>query len=109
MFRRDGCSWCARWDRDIGRIYAKTDIGRRAPLRMVDVDRDKPGVRVRSRIIYTPTFVLAEQGEELGRIEGYPGDEFFWGLLERLLELAPRPRRLSAIGSSHRSEWDRVL
>jgi hypothetical protein len=109
MFRRDGCSWCARWDREIGTIYAKTDLGRRAPLRMVDLDRDKPGVRVRSRVVYTPTFVLAEKGQELGRIEGYPGDEFFWGLLERLLELAPRPRPLSAIGNSHRGERDRFL
>ena len=92
MFRRDGCSWCAKWDREIGPIYPKTELGRRAPLRMVDLDRGaNAAVRTRSPIHYTPTFVLEEKGEELGRIEGYPGDAFFWGLLERLLEQLPRP------------------
>ena len=92
MFRRDGCPWCAKWDREIGPIYPKTELGRRAPLRMVNLDRGvKPAVHTRSPIHYTPTFVLVEKGEELGRIEGYPGDAFFWGLLERLLEQLPRP------------------
>jgi hypothetical protein len=87
MFRRDGCSWCAKWDREIGPIYPKTELGRRAPLRMVHVDRNaNPVVRTRGPIRYTPTFVLSENGEELGRIEGYPGDAHFWGLLERLLK-----------------------
>jgi hypothetical protein len=109
MFRREGCSWCARWDREVGMIYSKTDLGRRAPLRMVDLDRGRPGVRVRSRIVYTPTFMLAENGEELGRIEGYPGDVFFWGLLERLLEALPPRRPRSVIGRGHSGEAERVL
>ena len=90
MFRRDGCPWCARWDREIGPIYPKTEVGRRVPLRMIDLDRERTGsVRIRSPIHYTPTFVLVENGEEVGRIEGYPGDAFFWGLLERLVEKLP--------------------
>jgi hypothetical protein len=90
MFRRAGCQWCAAWDREIGPIYAKTELGRRAPLRMVELDRGvEPALRTRSSVRYTPTFVLAEGGQELGRIEGYPGDAFFWGLLERLLERLP--------------------
>ena len=92
MFRRDGCPWCAMWDREIGPIYPKTDLGRRAPLRMVDLDRGgDSAVRPRSPIRYTPTFVLAENGEELGRIEGYPGDAHFWALLDRLLAPLPSP------------------
>ena len=43
----------------------------------------------RSPILYTPTFVLVANGEEVGRIEGYPGDAFFWGLLDRLLDKLP--------------------
>jgi hypothetical protein len=27
-----------------------------------------------------------DEGREIGRIEGYPGADFFWGLLERLLQ-----------------------
>ena len=26
MFRRDGCPWCAKWDREIGPIYPKTEF-----------------------------------------------------------------------------------
>jgi hypothetical protein len=90
MFRRDGCPWCAMWDREIGPIYSKTDIGRRVPLRMVDIARERTaGIRTRGPILYTPTFVLVGKGEELGRIEGYPGDAFFWGLLERLVAALP--------------------
>jgi hypothetical protein len=91
MYRRAGCPWCAMWDREIGPIYPKTDIGRRVPLRMVDLARDRSGgIQVRSPVRYTPTFVLAENGVEVGRIEGYPGDAFFWGLLEQLLDRLPQ-------------------
>jgi len=102
MFRRDGCPYCAAWDREIGPIYPKTDIGKRLPLRMVDLDRgDSGNVRTRSPIRYTPTFVLVENGAELGRIEGYPGDAFFWGLLDGLLEKLPpeSPKGVSARAS----------
>jgi len=30
--------------------------------------------------------VLVEDGVELGRLEGYNGDEFFWFLLGKLLD-----------------------
>jgi hypothetical protein len=75
---------------------------------MVDLDRGTSPVRTRGRIIYTPTFVLAENGEELGRIEGYPGDAFFWGLLERLLELGP-PRRPRPVSGGQFGGAERVL
>jgi hypothetical protein len=86
MYRRVGCPWCQAWDRDVGPIYPKTETGRQIPLRMIDLDRDqRPQVLLRSPIIYTPTFVLVENAREVGRIEGYPGDAFFWGLLDRLV------------------------
>lgn len=89
MFRRDGCAWCEAWDREIGPIYGKTEIGRRAPLRMVDFRRDRPGVVLKRPIIYTPTFVLAEIGREIARIEGYAGDHFFWSMIEALVRQLP--------------------
>jgi hypothetical protein len=91
MFRRDGCPWCAKWDREIGPIYSKTEFNRRAPLRLVNLDHDPDPPIAHSRIIYTPTFVLAEDGKEVGRIEGYPGDEFFWVRLENLLQKSSPP------------------
>jgi hypothetical protein len=91
MYRRDGCPWCAKWDREIGPIYPKTEFNQRAPLRHVNLDHDRDVGLVHAPIHYTPTFVLAEDGKEVGRIEGYPGDEFFWPRLESLLERAPMP------------------
>jgi hypothetical protein len=90
MFRRAGCPWCAAWDREIGPIYAKTDVGRRAPLRFVDLGRtNDTQFALASPVRFTPTFVLVDRDREIGRIEGYPGEDFFWGLLERLLPTAP--------------------
>ncbi len=106
MYRRAGCSWCAAWDRDIGPTYGKTDIGRRAPVRFVDLDhKGAQGIALASPVRYTPTFVLMEGGKELGRIEGYPGEDFFWGFMKRLVELLPvqheareQPRTLAGPG-----------
>lgn len=91
MYRRPGCPWCLRWDREIGGVYAKTAVGRQLPLRMVDLDGERPELVLKSPVIYTPTFVLVENGREIGRIEGYAGEDFFWGLLERLAERAQPP------------------
>jgi thioredoxin-related protein len=89
MFRRDGCPWCAAWDRDIGPIYRKTDIGRRVPLQMLNLHRDRTKIQLVRPVVYTPTFVLVDKGREIGRIEGYTGDQFFWELLDRLIENLP--------------------
>ena len=102
MFRRAGCPWCAAFDREIGPIYPRTEIGARVPLRFVDLDRVGGHViAVASPVRYSPTFVLLDAGREIGRIEGYPGEDFFWGRLEALLReplsAPPRPGdRLSA-------------
>ena len=37
-------------------------------------------------VIFTPTFVLMENNKELGRLEGYSSEDFFWELLEMILE-----------------------
>ena len=79
--------YCTRWDREIGPIYPMTDAGRRAPLRMIDLDRDGDLLFKHRPIIFTPTFVLVEGGKEVGRMEGYTGDEFFWVRLSQLLAM----------------------
>jgi hypothetical protein len=86
MFRRAGCSWCAAWDREIGPIYPKTEVGRRAPIRFADTERaSEAKIALKSPVRFSPTFVLVEDDRELARIEGYPGEDFFWGRLEELL------------------------
>lgn len=86
MFRSKACSYCMAWDHDIGGIYHKTEEGRRAPLRMVDMGAKRPApLATIEGLVYSPTFVLMEKGEEVGRITGYPGPDFFWPLLGKLL------------------------
>lgn len=86
MFERAGCTWCARFNAEIAPIYPKTDQSRTAPLRRVDLDRALPadlaGIDPGP---FTPTFVIVDQGREIGRIRGYPGNAFFFGLLDRIL------------------------
>lgn len=89
MLDRPHCAWCARWDAEVGPVYAKTAEGRAAPLLRQHVDAPLPeGITLARRAHYTPTFVLLRDGVEIGRIEGYPGENFFYGLLQKLLEAA---------------------
>ncbi len=86
MVEEDGCIYCARWNKDVSTEYPKTDEGKAAPLWRVDLHEPLPeGITLDGRLVYTPTFVLLDDGVEVGRIEGYPGEDFFWGLLSRLL------------------------
>lgn len=91
MAEEDGCYWCARWNAEIAHIYPKTAEGRAAPLQRFDLHGEAPDVTFDRRVHFTPTFILVENGHELGRIEGYPGEDFFWGLLSELLEQAGIP------------------
>ena len=89
MVEQKGCAYCARWDREIAPAYPLTEEGRAAPLRRVDLRAPLPGdVRIDPPARFTPTFVLLDDGTEVGRIEGYPGEDFFWPLLAALIEKA---------------------
>ena len=89
MFEQVGCHWCERWDEEIGPIYPKTAEGRAAPLQKLDIHASLPdGMSLKRSTVFTPTFVLIDEGKEVGRLEGYMGDEFFWVLLGDLLKQA---------------------
>ncbi|WP_180966801.1 hypothetical protein [Cohaesibacter celericrescens] len=86
MVEAEGCVWCARWNKEIGPIYPKSSEGKRAPLRRIDKQTSLPSsFKLTRGFFYTPTFILLVDGTEKGRIEGYPGEDFFWGLLAQLL------------------------
>jgi hypothetical protein len=87
MFEQAGCEWCEAFDREIAPIYGKTDEGKRAPLRRVDISQDLPPdlAFIHAERI-TPLFVLIDKGREIGRIRGYPGEDNFWGLLGVLVK-----------------------
>jgi thioredoxin-related protein len=90
MFEEHGCYWCEKWDEEISAIYPKTQEGRAAPLERIDIHTDIPeDISFRTQPVYTPTFVVVKDNFEIGRIEGYPGAEFFWGLLGNVLKDLP--------------------
>ena len=97
MFEQRGCEWCEVWMEEIAPVLPKTPEGKRAPLRRLDIHKALPAelkFLVKGR--YTPTFVLVENGRDMGRIRGYPGEDFFWGLLGKLLERLPAPGKSNA-------------
>ncbi|MTI04905.1 hypothetical protein E1180_05175 [Roseibium denhamense] len=91
MAEEDGCSWCAKWDNEIAHIYPKTAEGKTAPLKRFDLFSDKPNVTFKNRVRFTPTFILVQNGVEVDRIEGYPGEDFFWSLLTMMFKRANIP------------------
>lgn len=96
MFEQAGCEWCAAFDREIAPIYPKTDEGRRAPLRRVNIAHPlPPDLAFIAVERLTPLFVLVDNGREIGRIRGYPGEDSFWGLLGVLI------KKLDGTGAEH--------
>ena len=86
MVEEAGCIWCARFNREIGPIYDKTPEAERAPLRRIDIKGERPDdLSFDGPLRITPTFVLVDEGAEIARIEGYPGEELFWPMLTRML------------------------
>lgn len=90
MLEQPGCPWCKKFNEEIAPAYANTEEGRRAPLRRVDITEEWPEdlADIRPERL-TPTFVLLHDGVEIDRLRGYPGDEFFWGLLNTMLGKLP--------------------
>ncbi|MFO1134897.1 MAG: thioredoxin [Rhodoblastus sp.] len=86
MFERAGCVWCERWNAEVGGAYDKTNEGRRAALRRVDLAKGvPPDLSEVGKVVFTPTFVLVDNGKEIGRIEGYADEAFFYGYLNGLI------------------------
>lgn len=93
MLEEDGCYWCEQWNEDIGGIYHKTEEGRRAPLRRLNIHDPLPAsYGFLRKGNFTPTFVLVQNGREVGRIRGYPGADFFFPLLGQLLAKLRSPK-----------------
>ncbi|RXT55472.1 hypothetical protein B6S44_10205 [Bosea sp. Tri-44] len=100
MYTRTGCPFCVRFEREVAPVYDKTPEGKAAPLRRVELPAG--GVRggeLREPVIATPTFVLVDDGREVGRITGYLDDDMFWGLLGRLVAVIENPDQVQRSGA----------
>lgn len=89
MVEQRGCVYCIRWMEEVGGEYPNTPEGLAAPLHRVNIRDGAPvGMSFARRAVFTPTFILMVDGQEVARLEGYPSEDFFWGLLGRMLDEA---------------------
>ncbi|MBF0624188.1 MAG: hypothetical protein HQL82_05215 [Magnetococcales bacterium] len=86
VFVNPVCQYCEAFEREVGRIYAKTPLGERLPIVRVDtLDPPEQYAAQASRVSFTPTFiVVTPDGHEQAVFRGYRGEEFFWSELERV-------------------------
>lgn len=87
MVDNRGCSYCAKFNREVAPRYDSTGAGKRAPLRKVNPYKKWPadlaGVKPAP---FTPVFILVHKGREVGRFAGYTGEAKFWAHLQPLLK-----------------------
>lgn len=82
--------WCKQWHDEVGPGYGLTWEGQRAPLRrQMLTDPPVAGLALSQPVTLTPTFVVADNGREVGRVSGYPGSDFFYPLLDAVLKRLP--------------------
>lgn len=86
MIEEPGCHFCRKWDTEIAPGYRKSAEGRFAPLKRLR--RGASEISGLAPIVYTPTFIVLQGGEELGRITGYPGADYFYSELRPILAAA---------------------
>jgi|TARA_B100000902_G_C26778881_1_gene654055 thioredoxin-related protein len=86
MVEQQGCYYCLEWKDQLGHIYPKTPEGKYAPLKTIDITEVDKIEGLQRDVIFTPTFILMENNKELGRLEGYSSEDFFWEVLEVILE-----------------------
>lgn len=91
VVEQEGCPYCDKFNREIVEAYPNTDEGARAPLRRVDLHESWPSEYASvDPATVTPTFILVDNGREIDRLVGYPGDEYFWFLLAEMLDKLPQ-------------------
>ena len=96
MVEREGCPYCAKWQRDVGAIYPKSSESKVAPLRLVQLENGQPNVQLGKPVRFTPTFLLVDEGREVGRITGNMNDSMLWGLLDSMLARLQEDRKTAA-------------
>ena len=100
-FNSPACAVCERWDQEVGVIYDKTDEARRLPLRPLSIHDKKPADLAHIKgVAFTPTFVVVEEGREVGRIVGYISDYFFWEQVAGLIKKADTLKNATATACS---------
>ena len=87
-FYSDTCAYCKAWENEIANIYLKTEFEGQFKLSFVDfssnADLEKYGILKIVKV--TPTFIFVKDKTEVGRIEGYNGQELFWWQVDEIIK-----------------------
>ena len=90
MITADYCIYCQIWEKEIGKIYPKTEISKSFPLERIELDEYLFDNDINDTNNYetkiTPTFVFYRGNNEIGRITGYSSAEMFWWQVEEILD-----------------------
>ena len=90
MITADYCIYCQIWEKEIGKIYPKTEISKSFPLERIELDEYLFDNDIDDTDNYetkiTPTFVFYRGNNEIGRITGYSSAEMFWWQVEEILD-----------------------
>ena len=88
MITADYCIYCQIWEKEIGKIYPKTDISKNFPLEKIKLDEQSISSNLDNYDTkITPTFIFFKEKEEIGRITGYSSAEMFWWQVDEILDL----------------------
>jgi len=97
FFHDAHCGACLSFEKDVGGIYHKTQEAILAPLQRVEFysedgkisdTTNMPGLT--TPVAWIPSFVVMDNGREIGRIAGYQSAELFWMALNQILEQLPK-------------------
>ena len=87
MITAEHCVYCQIWEKEIGKIYPKTDISKSFPLERIELDENLISNDLDNyETKITPTFIFFKEKEEIGRIIGYKSAEMFWWQVDEILE-----------------------
>jgi thioredoxin-related protein len=86
VFEHKDCVYCRVFRSDTLPRYRESGQETRAPIRFVSVEHaDLDQLKLNGGIHMVPTFVLMQDGQEVGRITGYWAPENFFKMLSNLM------------------------
>ena len=87
MITDKSCLYCIVWEKQIGKIYPKTEIAKIFPLHRIEVKNFTNYKKYNlKKTNITPTFIFIKNAIEEGRIQGYTNQEMFWWQVDEIIE-----------------------
>ena len=86
MVTNKTCLICMIWEKQIGKIYSKTEISSKFPLSRIEIHDFVNYTKYKlEKTSITPTFIFIKDDNEKGRIKGYTNPEMFWWQVDEIV------------------------